>query len=75
MTQPDEAKPDVQALRERISSLNATILRINASLDIDTALRAAVEGARALTGANYGAIVTADGSGRALDFVTSRLYR
>ena len=40
------------------SGLGAALLRINASLDLDTVLREAVESARSLTGARYGAIVT-----------------
>ena len=57
--------------RERISSLSAAILRISASLDLNTVLREVVTSARALTGARYGAIATVDEAGRLLDFVTS----
>ena len=38
--------------------LGAALLRINASLDLETVLREVVESARSLTGARYGAIVT-----------------
>ena len=38
LNSPDELKQENAALRERISSLNAAILRISASLDLDTVL-------------------------------------
>ena len=51
----------------------AAILRIGASLDLDTVLREAVEGARALTGARYGAIYSPAVPDSPFDFVTSGL--
>ena len=45
------------------------MLRIGATLDLDTILREAVESACALTGAGYGAITTLDESGRPGDLV------
>ena len=71
MNASDELKQENEALRARISLLNAAILRINASLDIDTVLREVAESARALTGARYGAITTVDDAGEAQNFVTS----
>ena len=71
MTEPDSLKRENEALRERISTLSAAMLRISASLDLDTALHEIVESARALTGANYGAITTIDEAGQPRDFVTS----
>ena len=62
-----------EALRERISTLSAAILRISASLDLDTVLREVVESARALTGAQHGVIAAVDTSGEARDVVTSGL--
>ena len=47
------------------------MLRISASLDLDTVLHEVVESARALTGARYGAIATIDEQGVPQDFVTS----
>ena len=38
MTHSDDARRENEALRARISTLNAAILRINASLDLDTVL-------------------------------------
>ena len=55
----------------REATLTAAILRIGASLDLDTVLREVVESARALTGAAYGVIATADEAGQPRDFVTS----
>ena len=58
-------------LRDRIARLSATILRINASLDLNTVLHEVVESARALTGARYGGITTIGAEGQVQDFVTS----
>ena len=62
-----------EALREHTSALIAAMLRISASLDLDTVLREVVESARVLTGARYGAIATLDEYGRPQNFVTSGL--
>ncbi len=48
---------------DRLSLLSAASLRINESLDVDTALRAVMEGACSLTNAPYAVIVTLDDSG------------
>ena len=53
---------EVEALRERIAALSAAILRISASLDVDTVLREIAEAARGLTGARYAVITTIDGA-------------
>ena len=71
MSSPDALRRENEALRERISTLSAAMLRISASLDLDTAVHEIVESARALTGAHYGAITTIDEAGRPRDFVTS----
>ena len=63
MTRLDDVRRENRALRKRISALNAAILRINASLDLDTVLGAAVESARGLTGARYGIITALDEAG------------
>ena len=62
MTESD-AKREIEALRERISTLSAAILRISATLDVDTILAEVVESARELTGARYGVIATVDETG------------
>ena len=55
------------------SALGTVVLRLGASLDLDTVLSEVVDGARALTGADCGAIATVDAAGRPGDFVTSGL--
>jgi len=67
----DELRQEVERLRERSSKLNSVILRINASLDVNTVLREIVDSARALTGARYGVIATVAGSGEITEFVSS----
>ena len=69
----DELRREVELLRDRISRLTAASLRISASLDVDTVLREIVDGARALTGADYGLITTVDDSGQVEEFVSSGL--
>ena len=69
MGQSDETARDDDASRE--AALTAAILRIGASLDLDTVLEEVVESARALTGAAYGVIATVDEGGEPRDFVTS----
>ncbi len=69
MRQPDELRRENEALRARIATLNAAILRINASLDLETVLGEVVESARALTGARWGVIATVDEAGEPGDFV------
>ncbi len=63
MTQSDDARQESDVRREPASTLNAAILRINATLDLDTVLGEAVASARTLTGARYGTIVTVDEEG------------
>ncbi|MCY4636991.1 MAG: GAF domain-containing protein [Acidobacteria bacterium] len=63
MTDSGDARRENEALRERISTLSAAILRISATLDLDTVLREVVESARGLTGARYGVIATVDETG------------
>ena len=53
------------------SALTAAILRIGASLDLDTVLEEVVASARELTGAAYGVIATVNEAGAPRDFVTS----
>ena len=69
----DDLRQENAALRERSSKLSAAILRISASLDLDTVLREVVDGARALTGARYGVIATIDGAGAIEELVASDL--
>ncbi len=73
MNRPDDVKPENEMLRNRISELSAAILRISASLDLNTVLSEVVESACSLTGARYGGIVTTGEGGGAFDFVSSGL--
>lgn len=73
LTQADDARRENQALGGPVSILNAAILRINATLDLDIVLGEVVESARALTGARKGVIVTLDEEGAPQDPVFSGL--
>ena len=71
MTNSDDARREHRALCERVSALNAAILRISATLDPDTVLADVVQSARELTGARYGVIVTVDKAGAPRESVLS----
>ena len=71
MSNPDELRCEIEALRDRMSRLSAASLRINATLDLDTVLGEVVESARVLTGAHYGLITTVDDTGQPRGLVTS----
>ena len=73
LAESDDLKREIEALRARSATLNAAILRINASLDLDAVLREVVDSARALTGAQHGVIAAVDTSGEPRDIVTSGL--
>ena len=51
--------------------LSRALVRISASLDLDTVLREVVDSARAVTGARFGVITTADEKGLPHRFLTS----
>ena len=70
---PDELRRRNEMLEQRISNLGAAVLRVSASLDLETVLREIVDSARALTGARYGLIATVDAAGQPQDFVTAGL--
>ena len=71
----DELRRRNEALQERISRLTAAILRVSASLNVNTVLQEIVDSARALTGARYGFIMTMDDRGRLQDLVSSGLSK
>ena len=71
MKDVDDMRRELEAARERNAALNAAILRINASLDLDTVLDEVVESARMLTDARWGVIVTVDRAGAPLDYLFS----
>ncbi len=70
---PDQLRRRNEMLEQRISSLGAAVLRVSASLDIETVLREIVDSARVLTGARLGLIVTVDAAGQPQDFVSAGL--
>ena len=63
MKRTDDPALKAKALGDRLSRLSQASLRINESLDVDTALRAVMDGARSLTRAPYAVITTLDASG------------
>ena len=74
MTSPDDISAESPATdAARLSALSKALLRISASLDLETVLQEVADGACELTGARYGCIVTVDESGTPGDFVTSGL--
>ncbi len=73
MKEAAEHERELEALRERLTRLSQASLRVNESLDPDTVLQEVMDGARSLTGARFGAIMTFDGSGQLVEFITSGL--
>ncbi|MDE0452932.1 MAG: response regulator [Gammaproteobacteria bacterium] len=71
MTRSRKPAADIESPLERESSLTEAILRMSASLDLDTVLSEAVDGARGLTGARLGMIATVDDAGAPGDFIYS----
>ena len=70
MKSADELMRENEALRTRIASLSGAVLRISASLDVDTVLKEIADNARALTGARYAMITVFDDAGQ-VDYVAS----
>ena len=68
---PGELRQRIETLEARISNLCAAVLRVSASLDLETVLREIVDSARALTGARYGLVAIVDDAGQPQDFVTA----
>ena len=64
MDREESLLEEIGELRERLSRLSAASLRINESLDVDTALQSVMDSARSLTGATHAVITTLDDSGR-----------
>lgn len=67
MENADQPVEGMEPTSDRLSRLTQASLRINESLDVDTALRAVMDGARSLTRAPYAVITTLDDSGRVED--------
>ena len=64
-------KREIETLRARLSGLNEATLRINMGLDFSAVLQGVIDGARALTGARYGALLVLDHLGGIEDLITS----
>ncbi len=73
MSDDDDLKREIEALREHASRLCAAVRRINANAELESVLDAVLENARAMTGAAHGVIVTVDAAGRPEDVVFSGL--
>ena len=73
MMEADDLRRVNESLRSRLFELSEASRRINESLEIDSVLQLAVDGARALTGARYGAITLLNVEGQLQDIVTSGL--
>ena len=71
MKSRDELRREIDTPQDRSSRLISAILRISGSIDLGTVLREVVDGARALTGARFGGVVTLGESGQVQEFVTS----
>ena len=71
MKRKDDPVREAEALRERLSRLRQTSLRITEDLDLETVLQEVVGGARALTGAGRGYLVTLDNAGAQTAYFTS----
>ena len=67
----DQLRRENEALRERLAGLSTASLRISESLDLNAVLREVAAGARRLTSARYGAVLTFDESERPGDAVMS----
>ena len=69
----DDLRRVNEALRSRLFELSEASRRINESLEIDSVLQLGVDGARVLTGAQYGALTLLNVEGQLQDIVTSGL--
>ena len=69
MARSEASSTDQRPGTDRVAALTDAILHMSASLDLDTVLREAVDGARALTGARVGMIATDDDAGGPGEFV------
>ena len=64
-------EPDNDIPADRLSRMAEACLRMASNLDIDAVLQGVIDGARSLTGARYGALVSFDDSGGIRDLVIS----
>ncbi len=68
---PDELRRQIEALEARVSKLCGAVLRVSASLDLETVLQEVLKSARELTGARHGVIATVDEAGRPQQYLSS----
>ena len=73
MEPADGLKQEIETLRNRLSVLSETSVRITEDLDLDTVLQEVVNAARSLTGARISGLTALDDEGRLQDFITSGL--
>ena len=71
MHNPQDLARENAVLEERIAALWSAMLRVTATLDVDTVLHEIVDCARALSHARYGIIVRIGDGGQPVDFITS----
>ena len=71
MKSADKSRRDGELSRDRLSRMAEACLRIASNLDVDAVLQGVIDGARSLTDARYGALVSFDDSGGIRDLVTS----
>ena len=69
----ERAEPETANEAERHTVLSAALLRIGASLDLETTLNEVLNSARALTGARAGMIIAIDAAGTPRDIVSAGL--
>ena len=68
-----QARAEMEALNQRYARLTRTTRILSETLDVDAVLTEIVDGARVLTGADYGLITTLDESGKHQHFGASGL--
>ena len=71
LEEADRLKRENGALRARLAGLSAATLRITENLDLDAVLQGIIDGARALTGARYGALLVLGHAGDVEGLITS----
>ena len=69
--EPDPKSPPNEIPPDRLSRMAEVSLGIASNLDMDAVLQGVIDGARSLTGARYGALVSFDDSGDIRDLVIS----
>ncbi len=71
LSETDRLKRENKSLKDRLSKLSEASLRISESLDTSAVLQEVIDSARALTGAQYGVLLTYSEAGEVRDSFTS----